>query len=151
MKIVDKYIKQFERGTRTNGGKYWKLVDNHDEELKDLLFEIHKAVGFGTFVFPSDWVYEVSIEAFQDLSEYSDWEDMIIEVEPDCYYCDQIKWISDNGFAPNWVNEAKENFGHSDFYNEIMQGQYLCKQAIYRAVVDFVNEKIVEDIKENYN
>ena len=148
----DKYIRQFEKGVRIDSGEsFWKLVDDRDEKLENLLFEIHKAVGFGTLVFPSDWVYDVTLEAFQNLSEYSDWDDMITEVEPDYYYCDQMKWISENGFAPNWVDEAKELIGHSNFYKEIMQGQCLCKQAIYREVVDFANREIVESLQTEYN
>lgn len=128
------YTKYFTRKIRKHTGlDFVCLTDDAPQELSQLIQDIH----FDHFdaCFPSDWIYETTYEAFEDLSEDdidhvtigSDWSDR-----------DLYSWLGES-FAHGYVNKILELEGRQhDLYEIIAQAQYNAKYNIYHAVNDFI-------------
>lgn len=125
------YIEYFERGVRKDTGQpYYFLKEEAPEDLKELIYEIHK--DFDSL--PNDWIYEQIREAFQDL-KMDDLDNCLIEA--DVYDNDLYKWLGEP-FADGLCNECLESGNIKSIWSVVAVAQYLCKKQIYEAVDAFI-------------
>ncbi len=121
------YYKYFQSATRVNGDEFFKLSDDAPQDLQDLVQSIH----FGAL--PNDWVYQVIMEAFEELSD-NDLDDINMESDP--YYHDLYKWFG-QPFAHALCNEVMI-VGFKNIYEIIGFAQQQAKQRIYEAVNEYI-------------
>lgn len=116
-----------------------KLKEDRPRELHQLVRDIH--MHFESM--PNDWIYITILEAFEELEQGENIEDM--NIEPDIYTGELIEWLG-NRFAVDLVNQAKAEMGSRDNIEaEIAQGQWMAKDYIYREVYDFIQEQNIEE------
>lgn len=122
-----------------------KLIDNAPDELRDLIYTIHKKHFFGSL--PNDWIYWTIYEAFDDLAK-----DRLdhINIEADIYNHDLAYWFYDNcnQFAHEYCNEWLEEFGNGcklDMIEIMRNAQEMAKARIYCEVNDFLQQKESEN------
>jgi hypothetical protein len=130
------YTIYFTEGTRIDGTKFVKLVDNAPIKLQELIKEIH--INKFRDCMPNDWIYGTILEAFSDLKNDS-LED--ITIEADSYNADLLEWLG-NSYSEELCNEAieEEIWDRKNIYNLISSGQSIAKELIYNSVNEFMQE-----------
>lgn len=114
------------------------LSDDAPRELKQLIQDIH----FDHFdgCLPNDWIYQITMHAFDDYDNYEDKEDFVNQVEADVYYHDLKRWMQEP-FSFQWIDYCLDCFGAPlDACNMVQGAQLEAKRTIYQAVVNFMEE-----------
>jgi hypothetical protein len=140
------YSSFFQMKTRPDGGEFVCCTDDCPENVKDLIRDIHLDCFDGCF--PNDWIYKIIVEAFEDVENGEDLEDVCLE--PDCYYAGLNEWFN-NPFASGICNEVIEQYflDHSlshvtykplkTIHDIISYAQCRAKRMIYDAVGKFID------------
>ena len=130
------YCQYFKTKLRTNGEPYVYCEHGTPEDVRELIYEIHKELYCG---FPNDWIYKEIYEAFEALEEDT-LED--ITLRPDDFESDLTKWLGES-FAPAMIAQAQEEVCNEakDIWIIIGWGQWYAKDIIYRAVDLFLTNK----------
>ena len=131
------YSPYFKRIERDNKDFCYILKDESPQQLKELVKEIHFALGAGL---PNDWIYDNIHSAFTFIQdEGNDIEGYICE--GDVYHNDLIEWLG-NGFALELCEEARREYGNDNMnlIEQIQHGQVQGLNKIYAMVNDFINE-----------
>ena len=130
------YARFFVTKTRADGKRFITLMDNEPQDLCDVIYSIHKAIGCG---FPNDWIYSVIRDAFEDLFQ-DDLDD--IQLDADIYNVDLCEWLKET-YANDACHECmiQEMCTKNDIMSIISCAQICVKQQIYEAVNDFINEE----------
>lgn len=128
---------------RTNGDKFYCLADNSPQWMNDVIMQCHEDAS----ELPNDWRYQFISDAASVLSEYETWEDLN-HPEPDIYYNQLIKWLSEMPNADWYVNEAVKEFGidssQFDLYRTIGYGQAHAKQETQACLISALEQQIEE-------
>ena len=140
-KIKTNYSQYLQTSKRVDGKIYVKCVEGTPEKLREFIRSLH----MNEFdCLPNDWVYQVIMEALEQL-EGNDNDIDDCSFEADCYYSELQKWLGEP-YAHGFCNEVMEFFDNSkDIYKVIGQGQYLAKRRIYEAVSEFLSEQNTEE------
>lgn len=127
---------------REDGTRFYKLRDGSPQWMTDA---IHAAHGD---ILPLDWIYEQCHCVADKMTEYepeqwddsvSEWADSLVDV----YNIDRARWLALDLEIANFVDEAVEEFGHSDqgVFGDIGMGQYKLLEQIAYAMLNAVNEQ----------
>lgn len=122
------------------GESFITLKRRHPTWLKAMMRKVHEDGNF----FPDDYKYEFASQALDHLAEGMDPDEPQLEADP--YRHDLLKWFASHLERAGIVDEAVENWGHSDqgVIGDIMTGQVWEKEQAFRAVVDALRERLEE-------
>ncbi|MFZ2886529.1 MAG: hypothetical protein WA021_01780 [Minisyncoccia bacterium] len=97
---------------------------------------------------PDDHKYDFIVEALNALADTDDWDE--IQLEPDVYNHDLLKWVSSNLTRAEYVNDAVTEFGLDtkdfDLFKVLGYGQYIEKQEVLSVVKDALTDRAAEEI-----
>lgn len=146
--IAKQLAEAFTTDTRNDGATFYKLRDGSPQWMTDA---IHAAHGV---ILPMDWIYEHCSRMADNLNEYEpeQWDDSVSEWADglvDVYNADRARWLSLHLDFAGFVDEAVEEFGHSDqgVMGDIGMGQYKLLEQIAYALVSAVREQ-AEDLED---
>lgn len=125
------YYKFFTKKERPDGKSFVCCTDDVMSDLKDFVRKVHEEFEES---FPSDWLYEIIKEAFEDL-ENDSIDD--ITFEGDIYHNDLAEWLKER-YAQDFVNEAIAEFGFKNVFDAIRAGQAIAKEKVYQMVEAFM-------------
>lgn len=128
----------FETGTRPDGESFWTLTDRYPTWVHDMAQEAHGEM------FPDDYKYEYVVDVLDSLEDGTHPDEPALE--PDVYNTDRLKWLSSHLERAGFVDEAVENFGHSDqgVLGDIGFGQLYEKEQVWGTVVQQLRERLDE-------
>lgn len=130
------FIADFKCETRpSTEEKFYTLKANANPDLCRLVREAH-----GDFL-PDDFRYEMIVDAlyaFGDCEDDADLEE--VQLEPDVYNHDLLKWLSSNLNRIAYCDETREEFGliDADLMTLITYGQQREKDEVISLVRDFL-------------
>lgn len=135
------YFEQHQRAQPLPGGDpdiFWTLKTYRPVWLKDLSRAVHDD---GHFL-PDDFKYQTMVDVLNALSEGQEPDDL--NLEADIYNHDLLQWLASHLERAGYVDEAVENYGHSDqgVLGDIRQGQWYEKNEIARIMVDGLKEEL---------
>ncbi|MEP6828204.1 MAG: hypothetical protein ABJA10_09020 [Aestuariivirga sp.] len=135
-------LKTLIQDTRTNGDKFWKLGDNQDGWMKDVIMEAH-----GDFM-PDDWRYCIIRDCLSTLSEadenddadalrdqVSEWAD----ADTDVYNSALTNWLASNLNRGSYVDDAVSDFGYPadrGLYGALAIGQLREREEVYQYLIN---------------
>lgn len=128
--IAKRILNQFESGQRNDGSEFISFKDGTPEWMINIVHEAHGDM------MPDDYKYRFSHDAIDWIAEGNDPESPNIEADP--YTGELIKWLGSHvGDRPNYVDEAVEEYGHSDqgLVGDLMSGQAKEKDEVYHIVL----------------
>lgn len=138
--IAAQFAAAWTTDTRNDGVTFYKLRDGSPQWMTDA---IHAAHGD---ILPLDWIYEHCSRVVDLMNEYEpeQWDDSISEWADglvDVYNADRARWLALHLDFAGFVDEAVEEFGHSDqgVIGDIGMGQYKLLEQIAYAMVAAVN------------
>lgn len=138
--LASTYLDWFEKSSRDDGSKFYKLIDGYPLGLLYLVRNAHGEM------LPDDWRYEFIYESLALISESVDPEDPGFEA--DIYYHELLQWLSSRTDRCDYVDEAVEEFGFPNPFNTmtlIGMGQLRELKEVYFSVLsnlqEFVGEK----------
>lgn len=127
--LAKQYADWFETAIRNNGTDYIRLR-TEDAQIKNLIYEAHDDM------LPDDYKYQFIHEALEAIAEHDDIED--INLEPDIYNCDLLKWVSSHLSRASYCNDAIENMlgfqDEMDFMAIVSMAQSLEKDKVLQSV-----------------
>lgn len=142
--IAKQLAAAFTTDTRDDGAVFYKLRDGSPQWMTDA---IHAAHGD---ILPLDWIYEHCHHMADKMNEYEpdQWEnDMVIgewaDSLVDVYNVDRARWLALHLDFAGFVDEAVEEFGHSDqgVFGDIAYGQFKLLEQIAYSMLSAVNEQ----------
>lgn len=137
-----KYSAFFTVGTRSNGSKFTKSVNDGPSELREFVRDVH--MKHFEDCLPNDWIYQTISRAFDELEENSI-DDITIDSDP--YYSQLLEWMG-NPYAHGLCNNAIIELGpFSDIYDLIGAAQHNAMFDIYNLVNEFIEEHKEDDDK----
>ncbi|MCA1740284.1 MAG: hypothetical protein LC740_16095, partial [Actinobacteria bacterium] len=121
----------------------WTLKDEHREDGSPYM-ELVAAVHDDRAMLPDDYRYEWTVQSLERIAETDDPEEAAYEIEADVYTADLVRWLGSHARRPGYVDEATSELGHSELgiMGDVMAGQALEKQEVYRAVLAFLGERV---------
>jgi hypothetical protein len=119
--LARQYADMFITAQRDNEETYLTLRDSNDN-LMSLIRDAHGDM------MPDDFKYQFIHEALEAIAETDDIDD--INLEPDCYNRDLVKWVSSNLIRASAVDEAVENYSYKCFYSALRMGQSAEKEEV---------------------
>lgn len=137
---ADGLLKHFVSKTRPGTQEtIWTFKPKPPEWLVDMVREIHSGM------LPDDHKYDFITSALYAFAyDYDDPDAAINEIEPDVYTSDLMEWFTSHLERRGYVDEAREEFGPGKSVDDdIMMGQVLEKQEVYRMVLNAL-ENMVE-------
>ena len=125
-------------GKRNSGERFWAMKKRYPVWAKEMVQAAHGDM------FPDDYKYEFVVDTLDALEEENDPDEP--QLEPDPYNADRIRWLSSHLDRAGYVDEAVENFGHSDqgVIGDIGYGQLAEKEEVWHSVVASLNERLEE-------
>ena len=140
--IAKQLADAFTTDTRNDGTTFTKLRDGSPQWMTDA---IHAAHGD---ILPLDWIYEQCGRMADKMTEYepeqwddsvSEWADSLVDV----YNIDRARWLALHLDFAGFVDEAVEEFGHSDqgVFGDIAYGQFKLLEQIAYSMLSAVNEQ----------
>lgn len=137
------YTQLFEYKKRDNGEGFYSLKNELSavsKALGDLVQSIHTIDMYDSW--PNDWVYEQVFYAFERLEQCScdfDYERSICDLDADVYTHDLLKWVSENGFAREFVQEELDEGEKPESIDQLISmAQIRAKERIYSRVWEFI-------------
>lgn len=138
----------FERKTRDNGDVFYSLKDGRPDWVHDLVMDAH-----GDFM-PDDWRYDAIHSILGQIHDYSlndendasESQTEICDGLVDTYNSARSDWLGSHLHRGGYVDDAVENFGHSDqgVYGDIGLGQFQELEEIYAYVVGSLQVELDE-------
>lgn len=143
--LANELAAAFITDTRNDGATFYKLSDDAAGWMTAAVRSAHGDM------FPHDWVYEQCSRVADRMSECEPerWEDSANEWADgmvDVYNADRTAWLASHLDFAGYVDEAAEEFGHSDqgVFGDIGQGQYVFITQIAAALIQAVQEEAAE-------
>lgn len=140
--VAKEMYDNMESKTRTNGDKYYCLIDYKVEWQTDIIREAHPDGRL-----PSDEVYEVitdTLELLKDVDTEDEAQDRISEIEANVYTSALTKWLHSHNGNVYYLTQAIEEMGCTDGFKALSTAQYLFKQEIASAVLRGIQAYIQE-------
>lgn len=118
--------------------RFWTMKNYRPVWVREMVFSVHEDGHFS----PDDFKYKAIVETLEALAEGQDPDE--INLEPDVYTSDLLEWLGSHLERAGYVDEAVENYGHSDqgIIGDISQGQWYEKDQVARRVVDSLREEL---------
>jgi len=141
MKLVTDLDAALVTGTRADGTKFKRLVDNHPQWMQDV---IHAAHGDRM---PNDQVYRMIDRIVSDLAEQDEDSDIdtlreaLYEVEPDVYTNDLTGWLHDRADNIYYLTEALEESEFKDGFQLLTYAQSKFIIEIGEALLEALNNE----------
>jgi hypothetical protein len=138
------YSQYFHDKQRLDGTSFICKTDDCPESVSELVYDIHSELDS----LPNDWIYGEIADAFDDLAENNIND---IPIEPDATYSTLFKWFYENSFAVCMCDEAQETCEkqYATVTDLINEGQWYCRDLIYRRVNEFLEDhKNDDDLEE---
>lgn len=126
----------FEQKTRDDDQRFWTLKRRHPTWVEDLVHEAHGDM------MPEDYKYAFVLDTLDALEEGRDPEEP--ELEPDIYTHDLNRWLASNLTRAGYVDEAVEDYGHSDqgITGDIGLGQLREKEEVWGIVIQELQKRL---------
>lgn len=139
--IAQAFADAFESATRDNGEAFYRLKDGSPGWMSDAIRDAHDSGN----IFPHDWIYDacdtmVSQMADSDPDQWEDYAGEWADSAVDAYNADRAAWLASHLAFGVIVDEAVDEFGHSDqgIYGDIGIGQYCLLRNIADALIQAV-------------
>jgi hypothetical protein len=116
--------------------------DDAPDWVKDLVHTAH-----GDHFLPDDFIYETISDALGALSDNENLEEMEWADQGVRVYADELlKWLGSNLYRQGYVDEATEQFGHSEdgIINDIARGQMMERMQIMASVKQSLETRLEE-------
>lgn len=146
--IAKQFSEAFTTDTRNDGATFYKLREGSPQWMTDA---IHAAHGD---ILPMDWIYEHCNHIANMMTEYEaeQWDDSVLEWCDglvDVYNADRARWLALHLDFAGFVDEAVEEYGHSDqgVMGDIGMGQHKLLEQIAYALLEAVREQ-AEDLED---
>ena len=140
--IAQQFADAWTTDARNDGATFYKLRDGSPQWMTDAIHEAHGDI------MPLDWIYEHCSRVVDMMTEYEpeDWDDSVSEWADglvDVYNADRARWLALHLEFAGFVDEAVEEFGHSDqgVMGDIGMGQFKLLEQIAYAMLSAVNEQ----------
>jgi len=140
--IAQQFSDAWTTDTRNDGVLFCKLRDGSPQWMTDA---IHAAHGD---ILPMDWIYLHCNHIVDMMTEYEpeQWDDSVSEWCDglvDVYNADRVRWLALHLDFADFVDEAVEEYGHSDqgVIGDIGMGQFKLLEQIAYAMLSAVNEQ----------
>lgn len=149
--IAGKLAGMFTTRTRTNGDRYWLLVDGAPDLLADTVRDLH-----GDHM-PNDTVFELCADVWAAVCEHA--EHGADPTDPEthhaiaddlaggawCYYSDRSRWFDGDPMARDACEEWREDYGGTGSIDNMMVGGlYVRLYGIAAALGDTYAELVAE-------
>jgi len=138
LQAITKLSESFELKTRDNGESFFYLKNDVSDEIVELVRECHFDI------LPNDTSYNLIvrvIETLKDAIEYNENTELFdVEIEPDIYNNDLLRWISSNLYRAEFVDEAMTEYGSANLFEALQTGQYLELDAIKNNIINYLEE-----------
>lgn len=153
--LAQAFYDSFTRGERNEpnefGDKHFYSLPHNKPECQWMIDAVREAHDAGN-IFPNDWVYDAAHTIIGNMSDRdsSEWDDAVSEWADgavDVYNVDRARWLASHLAFGGIVDEAVEEWGHSDqgVYGDIGIGQYFLLERIAAALIAAVRERADED------
>lgn len=146
--IAKQLADAFTTDTRSDETTFYKLREGSPQWMTDA---IHAAHGD---ILPMDWIYEHCNHIANMMTEYEaeQWDDSVLEWCDglvDVYNADRARWLALHLDFAGFVDEAVEEYGHSDqgVMGDIGMGQHKLLEQIAYALLEAVREQ-AEDLED---
>ena len=126
----------FVKKKRDSGEEFWSMKKRYPVWVMEM---VHAAHGD---MMPDNHKYEFVVDTLDSLEEENDPDEP--ELEADVYYSDLNRWFASHVERAGYVDEAVENFGHSDqgVHGDIGSGQIFEKQEVWHTVVQHLRDRL---------
>lgn len=147
-KLADEVRGHFETFTREGDStRYWRVKDRKDvpEWITDLCHAAHSDM------LPDDHKYEFIVDALDALAENEDPDD--INLEPDIYNADLLRWVSSHLERSGYVEEAISDASggvYPGFFESLMLGQAAEKSEVLYSVRSSLEAHIEDEPEDGY-
>ncbi len=121
--------KWFQVKTRDNGDSFTCLKDGAPKFIKTMVHAAHE-----TDMLPDDYIYTWVSEALDMFAtENGNLDDLINEVEPDCYNWSLLTWVQSHGYRIARVDDILQDY--TTLSDCLMSAQASEKREVYDSVM----------------
>ena len=124
---------QFVLKNRDNGNAFYCLIDNADEDLRDLIHSAHDDL------MPDDYKYQFIYDAISGISKDRHYSEVI---SADVYTSALTAWLNSSNGRVYYLTEALESFQPSDGFNALTIAQEIEKEEVYRSVLSSLEQLV---------
>lgn len=127
---------------RTDGNVFVTTTDDAPDWVVMIVRNAHEDM------LPDDYKYDYIWNALEAITQYDDPQDAESDIEADPYTFDLLEWLRSHLDRPGMVDEAVEEFGHSEqgIVGDVMLGQWSEKTSVFRTVLNDV-EELAEEVR----
>lgn len=142
--LARQYADLFVTKKRDNGDTYLCIeLDDKNPELMDLIRNAHDGL------MPDDYKYQFIHDALEAIALVEVEDDLNnIDLEPDIYNCDLLKWVSSNLTRAAYVDDAIRDYEYDGLFNALQNGQSYEKNEVLHSVLSSLTSIIENGVSE---
>lgn len=139
-KKIEKYLKQFDEGTRVDGSAYTFIRESASDKLKDSVRQAHGDK------LPDDWTYNTYYSLLERLGDYDLAENSIDDVRHDLvdsmvdiYTKDLTEWLNSDIRNVYYLSEVLSEHDIKDGFQALAMAQYMAIDEVMNEVINLLS------------